>query len=46
MQKQQTIHCNAEVAGATLLFRSCRRYTVMQKQKPQHCNSEAAGATL
>jgi hypothetical protein len=46
MQKQQALHCNAEVAGATLLYRSSRRYIVMQKQQVLHSNAEAAGATL
>jgi hypothetical protein len=46
MHKQQALHYNAEVAGATLYFRSSRHYTVIQKQQAQHWNAEAAGATL
>jgi hypothetical protein len=38
--------CIAKLAGATLLCRSSRSYTVMQKQQALHCNAEAAGATL
>jgi hypothetical protein len=29
--EDQALHCNAEAAGATMLCRSIRRYTVMQK---------------
>jgi hypothetical protein len=46
MQKQQDLHGNAEVAGATLKCRSSRRYTVMQKQQALHCNAKAAGANI
>jgi hypothetical protein len=30
-EKQQALHCNEEVAGATLYCRNNRRCTVMQK---------------
>jgi uncharacterized membrane protein len=46
MQKQQGLHSNAEVAGATQLCRSSRRYTVKQKQQALHGKEEAAGAKL
>jgi hypothetical protein len=46
MQKLQELHCNGEVAGATLYFKSSRRYTVMQKKQAQHCNAEVAVVTL
>jgi hypothetical protein len=46
MQKQQGLHSNAEVAGATLQFRSSRHYTVMQKQQALICNADVGGTTL
>jgi hypothetical protein len=46
MQKQQALHCNAEVAGAKLKCRNSRNYTVMQKYHAPHCNADVAGATL
>jgi hypothetical protein len=46
LQKQQALKYIAEVAGATLLFRSSRRYTVMQKQQALKIYAEATGDTL
>jgi hypothetical protein len=45
MQKLQALHCNSEVAGVTLLFRSSSHYTVIQKQQAQQSNAEVEGAT-
>jgi hypothetical protein len=46
MQKEQALHCNAEVAGDTQYCRSSRRYTVMQIQQLLHCNAEVAEKAL
>jgi hypothetical protein len=46
MQKQQALHRNAEVTGATLKCRDRRRYTIMQKLQALQCNAKAEGATL
>jgi hypothetical protein len=46
MQKQQALNCNAEVAGASLQFRSSTHYTVMQKQQALRCNAEVAEQAL
>jgi hypothetical protein len=46
MQKKQTLHCNAEVVGANMKYRSSRRYNLMQKQQALNCNAKVPGATL
>jgi hypothetical protein len=46
MQKQQALHGNAEIAGATMYFKTSRRYTLMHKYQALQCNAEVAGATL
>jgi hypothetical protein len=46
MQKQQALHCNEVVAGATRLCKGSRRYTIMQKKQELHCKAEVAGAAL
>jgi hypothetical protein len=45
MQKKQALHCNAEVADATLQCRSSSLYNVMQKQQAIYNKAEVAGAT-
>jgi hypothetical protein len=53
MQKQQTLHCNAEpaalhdnaeAAGAILKCKSSRSYNIMQKQQVLPGNAKVAGA--